>query len=500
MKHRYTLLALGIFGWLGVQAQSPAGDAFVVDYDQFQNDNIVHWINAGNDASLMPSSALTMEAWIKVQSPAWNQKVMGKLNNGFNSGYLLGIDQGKIYPEIWAPSQSQLLDGFMPPTPEPYYWVHIAVTWEQGGDFTGYINGLQVGQVAASASGIASNSDDLIIGIAPWDLSNFQTFGKIDEVRFWSVARSAAEVKEGMFRNLTGSETGLELYYTFDGASGTNVSDLTANGNDGIVNNANGNDFTTSEAVLGNADAQGMMELEGLWNALGFSDPRFVTTANGLSVTASNIADDDYLVFGHDGGSGTSTSDLPSSAPGDFERTARMWYVDEVGLSTANLILDLNNGAGGGATLDLTQPAANYTLLYRATNSGAFSGLAVATNYAAGIATFENVGLADGYYAVGVGSSATPVSIGEENANLNTHLNVYPNPNQGTFTVSFVPQSNQFGVEILDLTGRTIATRSHDDGFDGTARFNLNEQGAGIYLVRVTDGANRIVKRVEMVR
>ncbi|MGB1032843.1 MAG: hypothetical protein ACPGWM_09515, partial [Flavobacteriales bacterium] len=70
--------ALASFGVWNANAQSPAGDSFFVDYDLFQQNNIVHYINSGNDASLMPTDGLSMEVWVRVQSPAWNQKIINR--------------------------------------------------------------------------------------------------------------------------------------------------------------------------------------------------------------------------------------------------------------------------------------------------------------------------------------------------------------------------------------------------------------------------------------
>ena len=499
MKKKYFSLAVVCMSWLGTQAQSPAGDAYFIDYDLFQQDNVVHFITAPGDASTMPTDELTTECWIKIQNSAWNQKIMGRLTSTFNNGYMMGIDQGKIYPEIWTPSQSQLLDGFVPPVPEPYYWIHLAATWKQGGRYIGYINGVEVANEAASSGAVAGNNADFVLGIAPWDLSNFQTFGKIDEVRVWTVERTAEEIKEYMYKNLAGNETGLGLYYDFDGATGTTVSDQTSNGNDGTVNNPTGNDFAPSEAVLGNSTAQTMEELNGLWNAIGFMDPRFVTTDHGLSLTASNIPENDYIVFGHNGGSGLSSDDSPAMAPADFMRTDRLWYIDEEGAIDATLIFNLTEAAGGGTELDGAQATGNYTLLWRSGTSGAFTPVAAASSFNNGVAQFANESVSTGYYAIGVGSA--PVgNVGVNENEFALEVNLYPNPTRGQFTLNFTPTADQFSIEIINVTGQVIEVMDNTSGFNGTAQFDLSEQPAGLYLVRITDGNRQTVRQVELAK
>ena len=58
--------------------------------------------------------------------------------------------------------------------------------------------------------------------------------GLLDEVRVWSVARTAAEIRDHRHRLLSGSETGLEAYYPFEDA-GDGTADVTGHGRQGVV-------------------------------------------------------------------------------------------------------------------------------------------------------------------------------------------------------------------------------------------------------------------------
>ncbi|MFD1601426.1 reprolysin-like metallopeptidase [Flavobacterium artemisiae] len=74
---------------------------------------------------------------------------------------------------------------------------------------------------------------------------------------------------------------------------------------------------------------------------------------------------------------------------------------------------------------------------------------------------------------------------------------LYPNPNQGSFTISFESES-QKGVQIVvhDILGKRV----YDKTFENTGTFNQNIQlqnaASGIYLVTVIDGERRTVKKV----
>lgn len=113
-------------------------------------------------------------------------------------------------------------------------WHHVAVTYD-GRDVRGYLNGELT--TVTSASGLI----DYLAGFE--DLVYFGTFdtvtdkafdGRLDEVRIWNRAITAAEVSLNKDRMLTGAESGLIGYWRFDETSGTTVTDHTPNRQDGV--------------------------------------------------------------------------------------------------------------------------------------------------------------------------------------------------------------------------------------------------------------------------
>ena len=66
--------------------------------------------------------------------------------------------------------------------------------------------------------------------------------GLMDDVRFWNVVRTQAEVQAAMGATLTGSETGLVAYWPMDEGSGDIAYDATGNGHDMQLGNAVGPD------------------------------------------------------------------------------------------------------------------------------------------------------------------------------------------------------------------------------------------------------------------
>jgi hypothetical protein len=499
MKLQLLLLIGILFGGLSTAiAQTPGGTAMNIDYIQFTQDNLLKYVDCGNDASLNVGNEMTVEMWFKVENNTWNQKMIGKLNPSFNSGFMMAVDQGNIYPEIWTPNLNQMQAGGLPAAPTPFWWIHFAVTFEAGGDMSAYINGELVFTQAAGALPIVSNTDPLIIGIAPWDLSNFQFFGSMDEIRLWNVSHSQAEIQNYLHRELAGNEGGLVAYYNCNAGSGTTLADNSSNSNDGNMVNMGAANWVTSNAVVGDATSATMAEVKGLWNALGQTDPRFVTTTNGLSLLASNIPADDYTVFGHTGASGTGTADNPTNAAANFEHASRVYYLNEVGAMTGDFIFDLDNAAGGGATISNSQLAVNYTLLYRSGATGPYTALYGGNSKTGNVISFNNIAMETGYYTIGVGDGMTAGPNAVKELDFSEMISVYPNPSAGLFNIKMQNEiSRNATVQVLDaLGGLTFERKVGTLDASSSLEIDLSNMAEGVYFVLIKDEQNIFTQKI----
>ncbi len=101
---------------------------------------------------------------------------------------------------------------------------HLALTYD-GTTLTLYVDGQAEGSNTASSTYNYGGSAAILI-----NMSSF--LGKIDEVRVWSVCRSAQDINAYKNKELTGSEAGLIGYWKFAEGSGTVAADSTANAND----------------------------------------------------------------------------------------------------------------------------------------------------------------------------------------------------------------------------------------------------------------------------
>ena len=77
------LLSFAVLASLSAFAQEPAGTCIFVDYEAFQVDNVVRYVNCGNNEVLNPGSEVTIQCWTRINDTNWNQKVCGKTNGSF---------------------------------------------------------------------------------------------------------------------------------------------------------------------------------------------------------------------------------------------------------------------------------------------------------------------------------------------------------------------------------------------------------------------------------
>lgn len=154
------------------------------------------YIAVPSNAAFNTGTGMTVAVWVNLLDPSMNQKIMGRTNYSFNSGFILGVDGGALNPEVWDASGTQYT--FSGGSISTDVWTHLAITWSSNGELIGYINGEEVGSVATAASGIGGNSEPMIIGGSPWSQSPlyFATNGSIDDVGLWNRALSEEEIAE----------------------------------------------------------------------------------------------------------------------------------------------------------------------------------------------------------------------------------------------------------------------------------------------------------------
>ncbi len=120
-------------------------------------------------------------------------------------------------------------------------WTHIAATLN-GTTATIYINGVASGTSTFSTPPANITRNNCYIGKSNWGDPYANAI--FDELRIWNTAKTATEIQSSMYRELSGTESGLIAYFNFNqgvpfanNASITSLTDKTSNANNGTLNN-----------------------------------------------------------------------------------------------------------------------------------------------------------------------------------------------------------------------------------------------------------------------
>ncbi len=195
------------------------------------------YIELANEANFDFTNQMTVELWVhsNVLPQQWDALVV----KGDDSWRLHLNDSGTVNftcsgvtPTQEINSTTNINDG---------NWHHIAATLGDNA-IKIYIDGIL--ETQATASGVINNNTQtVLIGNNPIYPGRFFT-GNMDDIRIWSVAKTADQINAGKNCELQGNETGLVAYYNFnqgldaaDNTSETTLTDHTANANNGTLNN-----------------------------------------------------------------------------------------------------------------------------------------------------------------------------------------------------------------------------------------------------------------------
>ena len=191
-----------------------------------------YW-EVANDPALDQTGSLTLEAWVKLDraTDSW-MTVLSKGGDPDTATYQMMVSSNGA---LWfgaARDASSAVDAVQSGGGVVGFgeWVHIAgVVNRTTNQMLIYANGGEVGSRSYTYV-MESNADPLLIGRSKETNTSYGTFeGAIDEVRLWSVARSAAEIAAARDSLLAGNEAGLELYLPFDDATGGIAPDVGPN-------------------------------------------------------------------------------------------------------------------------------------------------------------------------------------------------------------------------------------------------------------------------------
>ncbi|RMG35700.1 MAG: LEPR-XLL domain-containing protein, partial [Gammaproteobacteria bacterium] len=172
---------------------------------------------------------LTLELWINPDrfTDGWMPLLVKSAGTGHNERtYSLWLNaNGSLYTDSirsdgWGGEYLQTSAGLI----KTGEWTHVAAVFDRAdGVEKIYVNGVEVASRTIATTPAASYGDaaPLLIGWSQESDGSYGTFnGAIDEIRLWSVARTAEEIAASYQSALQGDESGLALYLPLDGHAG----------------------------------------------------------------------------------------------------------------------------------------------------------------------------------------------------------------------------------------------------------------------------------------
>ena len=179
----------------------------------------------------------SISAWIIPYGQSTNatagwsgQQIYGQNQMGFGFGNTHGISRGiidgqdKIWVYNWDGNDDRIGIEY-----EVGELMHIALVHNDGILYA-YKNGILVDQVNSN-----STADGGFIRIGGGTENGNAFNGHIDELRVWSIARSAEDIFDQMYLQLNGEEQGLVGYWNFNEGEGLFAYDLSNNQNHGDI-------------------------------------------------------------------------------------------------------------------------------------------------------------------------------------------------------------------------------------------------------------------------
>jgi hypothetical protein len=79
---------------------------------------------------------------------------------------------------------------------------------------------------------------------------------------------------------------------------------------------------------------------------------------------------------------------------------------------------------------------------------------------------------------------------------LENEFSLYPNPNKGSFTIEFKNLTDNFSVEVFDITGKTIFENNYEQSSNLIQVINLDNPSAGVYFVNIKSDKGMITKKL----
>lgn len=245
------VIAAAILATQNASAQNPSTN------QALSMDGNGSYVSIPSSPLLQPANEITIEAWIYPMTPTTNPDELFVAKSD-----ILSVSSARTYELDWNGNVQTLYGNLFLNTSTwasvsiqtPLNnWVHVAVTYNAPlGLLMLYTNGAVASATTVDASGkislvgqtLRQTTEPLVFGGNP-SLHTAFAHGLLDEVRIWNKARMGYEILHDFNRRLTGTETNLVAYWTFDDGTAT---EITTNH---FAGSFSGNATTVADAATG---------------------------------------------------------------------------------------------------------------------------------------------------------------------------------------------------------------------------------------------------------
>ncbi|MFY0625047.1 MAG: T9SS type A sorting domain-containing protein [Reichenbachiella sp.] len=200
------------------------------------------------------TNALTIELWMKPAKTSYSRVISSYQGSSSVLAGELAIDtydanvnNGKALRLIVSGVGNNTFSFGVPNVLTLNEWNHVAAIFDNG-VIKLYVNGDIVGTSAsATFSSLPLSASNIVIGEDRIQGGAAEYYeGQMDDVRIWSVARSATEISTYKNQCLAGDEIGLDLYYNLNENSALTTTDLAGANNGNLTNMDAATDWITS--------------------------------------------------------------------------------------------------------------------------------------------------------------------------------------------------------------------------------------------------------------
>jgi hypothetical protein len=198
-------------------------------------DGVDDWVHLPAAAGGANDSAFSVELWFRSTSNTGN--MFEVYNSGGSADRFLSLNGGSVCFYVYAAGAVQICT-----TATSYgdaAWHHAAGTLGAGGTHL-YVDGALAASNASTTSSSFGTDTDFRLGTGHTGFVSALVYlqGALDEVRVWSIERSASDISANYRQEIDPATAGLQGYWRLDGSGSTSTAtDSTASGNDGTLMN-----------------------------------------------------------------------------------------------------------------------------------------------------------------------------------------------------------------------------------------------------------------------